>query len=255
MLTVLEFCKLEKPFTERHNSDYGDKLYLYEQNYGALEKDDRLYYISDKIKTEIVKSLENDNFTDNIILKTYTKYKENNNVTLTVNWAIHTTRVPQRHHSICQEVYTGNTNDPLKFALVFYCQQEQKQSSVSYKRDLIKYFESDNSDIEIFHEAKHILDHIDNLYPNTPYVKPEDNVKKYVSQRRELHNFIISIIRELEFIRKQNPTISYFNAISQSEMYKAVMGKLSPKLQNKVKTKLSYYWISGEPSMNPIQDY
>lgn len=262
MLSFIEFCKLNnytelekrifRPCTEKHNVDYSDKRYLFEENYGALEKDDRLDYLTDKIKTEIVKVIKTNNYMGNFTANTYSKYKDDNNVVLNITWIIETENVVNLNHAVCQEVRTGFYADKTKISLVFTCDRDQDKSFTKYQKLLLDYFSSDDSNVEVTHEVKHILDHIDDIYPNTKYTSHKENPTKYVWQRRELQNFIISIISELKNIKKKDPNISYKDAIHKSEMYGLVMRRLNIKYQNKVKTKLSYFWVSGDRSLNPI---
>ena len=121
------------------------------------------------------------------------------------------------------------------------------------RQDLINRIEEINW--ILLHEVKHFLDaDVDGLFNfksakiSKVLVKNIKDPKTYVNSDVERQNFLISVIKDLELIRKNNPSVSFHQALQQSGNWLRMKTNLVPNKLNKFKSKVATWWNQYNPN-------
>ncbi len=205
-----------------------------ESNYESLEKDPRIEDISDKLKDEIIFTLKTNFFESGIS----GKLKFDDQYQIIYKIFFYESRDDIRIFKSAEVDRNNNS-----FILNLYFNKQYGFSLKHFYNELLKFIKEEYQFI-LFHEVKHILNDIDNLYTKSKYYLPTlDNLKseKYQSQKGEFEHFILSIQGELIFLSKKYPNKSLNEILPELKLYKTI--KAMPKRKyNKLMSKVTDFW-------------
>lgn len=221
------------------------KAFLNEVNYGSFEKDERIKQISDKIKKDMLAKLSvRDDGEVRAQVATKTKNPELLDIRIQWEFLIKPARNPKW---FCSGAGFDVLADSL-YLIVFDMNKDVGLTIEEFIEKLTKFVKSGEINEFIYHEVKHLLDEIDGIYKHKKYVKVpyfQGGMFKYISQDKEIHNFLLSTIAELEHIHKKHPEYTYEKAIENSSAYQTFLQNVIPSKRNKIKTKIAHFWYSN----------
>lgn len=247
METVIEEKKKFKRFC----------VFLQEANHGIYNKDPRLKYLTKLVSDSIKNKLElmknkfepiNDKIYD-IELETLPPSKKED-LEIDVSWNIRYIEEEQKTKlfkkaSASYRFYQAH----IEVVLI--------KSGVNHPEFLqeVKDFVDEDLNIILYHEIKHVLDRIDKkLTKIAKKIPTEADILsgKYQSLDKEIYNFLLSIIGEIEGIKKREPTLSYSEVIKKSKVYDRYVPHMKTSKQNTLKGKLVDFWIDtyGKKSLH-----
>lgn len=232
--------------------------FLTESNHGIYNKDRRLKYLTKLIYESIrdkVNTLHNkfENISDKIYdieLERLAPSKNRDPVEIDISWSIR--YIEQEHKTTiykkAQATYRFY-HGQIEIVLI--------KSGVNHPEFLqeVKAFVEEDLNVILYHEVKHILDRIDRkLIKGFGKEPSQDDIinGKYQSHDSEIHNFLLSIIGEIEGIVKRNPDLSYSEVIKLSKTYHKYLPPMETSKQNMIKGKLVDFWIEtyGKKSLH-----
>jgi len=238
-------------------------------NYGVLEKDKRIPYISNILKEDIYNTISKVPDKDfgkidienkvniNISPKHVRKRQEPfiKNVPIIIRWKI------EYKNTELKETFLGgaaSTLDPNYKTINSYPYYLYISiNSSASKNDFLK--EADiKLNIILNHEVKHILDIIDGII-----YRPYEQHKKYYDYLTHPHEFdayIVSAIENMKDIFRKYPNISFEEALEKNHIWTNVIKNVLDrrpeiiKYTNKAKTKLAYFWNTMQKRFTDKKD-
>lgn len=213
-----------------------------EANFGSFQKDGRIADIRDAVRRDMVKVVSavpddkfgSDDISGRVYLATSTKYKDQKEMSGSVSWRL--TFATSNSDSLCLRAYHAS-DDRKRHWFGF-----EINSRVS-KGEFLRRIEEMNPLLS--HEVKHFLDKIDGVYEKDGgYTDADSDYQKYVRQDKEIAAYLVSMIEELDRIRKSDPDVSFEDALSRSVVWRAIYdrGLKGSRKLNKFKGKLAYFW-------------
>lgn len=229
------------------------KEFLRESNYGSLEKDERLMNIYNDIINFLIYKLKRMNNIDeketfwfsNLSIKQ--KHKNELIKQIDIEIVFNISKKNRYYKYFCEEAYIKQiSNSAYQLGMAF--NQYLGESDKQFIGKIINFLEEDSEEY-ILHELKHILDMIDEKFDETHvyFLPTPENIKsgKYHSQKQEIQNMLISVISDLKKIKKENPDITYSDAVKKSDTYAITFDKLPVSYHNRIKAKLVDFWYKN----------
>jgi hypothetical protein len=218
--------------------------FLLESNYGALEKDERIHNISMTIKDDMIRKIGiypklRKEFEDIVFIDIDTKYKKVETKKLTLAWKLVLDTIYDYESKIpFHNAWYDKVEDD--FYKICFFMHPVYIRSIRDLKDKIR----DQIDFHLYHEVKHILDEIDGIYTKPKYIYPSESKSGYLKQDQEFHNFIITVIKELQQFKKEDPSLTFEQALDKSRYYPKIKIHLDKsKLLNKFRSKVADFWI------------
>jgi hypothetical protein len=221
------------------------KQFLNEINYGSLQKDDRINKICDALKKDILYSLEKYTLYGSVLVTIPIKTKNPFAAAKNIKWSVKLNKVKQ------PEFFTdGGYFDREQEKIVFGLFYDTDKSDEQFLRQFKEHIESGKIDETLKHEIKHYLDKLDGKFTKDNYVSIDPitasaaKKTKYVSQNREIESWLISVLSDIEYIKKSNPHFSIQEVFMESKVYNTFMKYLHPSKRNKYKNKIIHFWYT-----------
>lgn len=232
--------------SEYDNAELFAHEFMLESNYGALEKDSRLKSITTLLKHSMISCINKhktvpSEYVDVIIINVKTKYKESTTKPITIIWKLVNTVVYDSTSKIYFENGKTNYIGDDTYVITIYCTIINRKQ---HNTHLLQFIKSD-VDIVVSHELKHILDSVDGLFKfDKKYKPPVMGKQQYLMQDQEFHNFVITVIMEIQKFKKEDPTLTFEQALDKSKYYSKIKIHLdNHKLLNKFRSKIADFWI------------
>lgn len=219
------------------------KEFIAEATYGALQTDKRIAELRDKLIKKLVDKWMREHRTDVTVtglIRRDDPYLDDYETKLIIVRDTPSDEIPKDlifyYGQTAQRPWRGNTENTIIIAIRADVDYTEAIKRVDEIRPLLS------------HEIKHAMDNNDERFGQhnmKSYIKHDGtNYKQYVTQVQEIDNFVITVIEDLELIRKRTPDISFADALKQSWWWNHLLktafyeyGKI-----NKFKSKLAQYW-------------
>lgn len=221
------------------------KTFLHEVNYGAFEKDERIKEISIKIKDDIVDKFKHNIGNSKIKLSIPVKTKNPVIKPIILNWKFNIEK--NKNNWISTGAGFDKISDS-EYIIIFDINKNPDIDNDEFKDKLLRFVNGGEINKFLYHEVKHLLDELDGIYTYDKYHEPTDSYKdnvKYISQDKEIHNYLLSVISDLENIHKKHPEYTYEKAIENSNTYQSFFRYLIPSKRNKYKVKVAHFWYKN----------
>lgn len=223
---------------------------LNELNYGSLQSDRRLTKIFKSIKKSIDAFVSMGIYESLVVIDTFSRYKSKTKKKIILTW-----KFSIREYKTPQHMLTGASmsnlvhisDDVYTAMLDLYISKPQGISDKDFNILCVELTKNNQLDITLYHEIKHLIDNVENLFEYKHYFHPTDvtdfkQYQKYISQNEEIDSQLISVLLELDKIKKENKKITLEQALKLSSRYKVFIQYLIPSKLSKYKQKIFYYW-------------
>lgn len=223
---------------------------LNELNYGALETDKRPTKIFKALKSSITQLTSLNMYTWMIAIDTFSRYKEKRKKKIFLTWEfiIHEFKTPELFF---QKAEMSNlvdlSNGNYQAYLHLHINKGEGISDKKLNEQITELIKTRQFEITLVHEIKHLVDNVEEVFTDKHYFIPTDvtdfkQYQKYISQNEEIDSQLISVLLELEEIKKKNPKIELEQALEKSTRYEVFVKYLRPSKLSKYKQKIFYYW-------------
>lgn len=231
------------------------KTFLNEVNYGSMEKDIRITDITEKIKDDMLKNVDNRKLYNDVYIMVVPKSKNPVGVYYTIEWQFRLHKTENVEWFVNGAWFDKSKRHRNIVEIGINICKDTTKSDEWFVDELKKFIKSYKINEYLRHEVRHFLDLVDNKFQNDKTYKIDDATTatdlqkvKYLSQHKEIEAQLISVLSDFEHLYSiHNRTGNKYTiemAMKDSKVYERFMRLLIPSKRSKYRTKIIHFWFT-----------